>query len=98
MSGAIVRLWWLAERKVPGFLPAERRFWLLAYRARHPLVAWAGWRKWRSRPGIGDRVRDCRGVICVVAGYGDTEDGRSASWMNCCERVAPRHPVPRGYA
>lgn len=52
-------------------------------------------RKWRQRPGIGDRVEDCRYQIHTVVGFvgGDEdnllfEDGSSASWMHCCDPVS----------
>ncbi len=89
-----VYLWWLAKAGVPGLLAVERRFWRLANITRHPCEAWAGWRKWRDRPRIGEQVRDCRGEIHTVAGFGDSkddlilEDGLRCSWMNCCDPVS----------
>jgi len=86
-----VRLWWAAEDLIPGFLPAERRFWRLAWQVRHPRAAWWLWRKWRNRPAPGDQVTDCRSEIHTVTGFGgdrDTlilDDGSHCSWMNCCD-------------
>lgn len=87
----IVRLWWLAEDKVPGLLPVERRFWRAVWAVKYPRAKLAGWRKWHNRPRIGDAVRDCRDEIHTVVRFGDTEDrlifedGHAASWMNCCD-------------
>jgi hypothetical protein len=86
-----VYLWWLAEGRIPGFRVVERRFWRAARAARHPRDWWAGWRKWRARPRIGDQVIDCRGEVHTVARFAAgedslvLEDGHACSWMSCCD-------------
>ena len=59
---------------------------------RCPVHQSRSWWKWHRRPGIGDRVRDCRHQVHEVVGLGDTEDdlvlddGSNCSWMHCCDR------------
>jgi hypothetical protein len=85
-----VRLWWWLEDNMPGLLPVERRFFRAWDSVLHPRAHWYYWRKWRSRPGLGAQVEDCRSEIHTVTAIGDNqddltfEDGHKASWMNCC--------------
>lgn len=97
-----VRLWWAAEDKIPGLLPAVRRFWRWAGHIRHPRAALYYWRLWRARPPIGGQALVHGETIQTVTGYGAGdpdrlifEDGTAASWMNCCEPVPQNDPKGR---
>lgn len=76
----------------PGWLlSVERWYWRQWHKIRYPRACWYDWRKWRSRPVVGQQVEDCRGEIHTVVRLGTTpddlifEDGHSASWMSCCD-------------
>jgi hypothetical protein len=79
----VLMRWWALQR------PFWRALWILHY----PRTWICDVRKWHHRPKIGDQVRDCRGEVHTVAGFGGNqdqlvlEDGHGCSWMSCCTPV-----------
>lgn len=82
--------YWRIDRM---FFPVERFFFQVCDIIRHPVKTYKDFRAIYPRPKIGEKVMDCRYQVHVVTGYGRTkddlilDDGRSCSWIHCCERA-----------